>query len=407
MKRRVVITGMGLLSPIGNTVDSAMASLKAGRSGVRRMPNLGPVKGLLSQVGATVADFGENLIPRKFRRSMGRLALLAAAAGQQAVTAARLDTDLIRSGRVGVCIGQTTGSASATEQYLDALKREGVRGLKCTWFLQMMSHSAAANLAQMLGVAGRVWAPAASCASGSLAIGQGFEAIRDGHQDVMLCGGTEELHVATNAAFDVVGAASRAFNDRPTLTPRPFDVRRDGLVMAEGAGIVVLEEYEHAKRRSAAVLGEVLGFATYWDCEHLWAPAREGMARTIAGCLQSAECAANDVEYVNAHAAGTPTGDPAEAQATRSLVGHGPLVSSTKGHTGHTGAACGALEAIFCIEMIRQGFLVPTLNLEEVAPECAGLRYLREFAERKVSRVLTNNFALGGVSTSLLLGAAS
>ncbi len=407
MKRRVVISGMGLLCPIGNTIDAAMDALKAGRSGVRRMPEWAGVKDLHTQVGATVNDFDEKSIPREFRRSMGRLALLAAAAAQQAVAGAELDKALLGSGRVGISIGQTVGSPSATELYIDTLKREGVRGLKSTWFFQVMNHSAAANLALMFGAKGRVWAPAAACASGAQAIGLGFDTIRDGYQDVMLCGGSEELHVTTATTFDIVGGTSRAFNDTPHLTPRPFDKRRDGLVVGEAAGVVVLEELEHARRRGAQVLGEVLGFATHCDGEHMSAPARAGMARTIAACLESAGVAPKDVQYVNAHATGTPLGDPVEAQATRDVLGEGVPISSTKGHTGHTLAACGAIEAIFCVEMMRRGFLAPTLNLDEVDPECAGPRYLREVEERRVTRVLTNNFAFGGVNTSLLLGAAS
>jgi 3-oxoacyl-[acyl-carrier-protein] synthase II len=407
MKRRVVITGMGLLTPIGNSVEAVTAALKAGKSGVRRMPEWASWKDLHTQVGATVTDFDEKSIPREFRRSMGRLSLLAAAAAQQAVAASKLGSDVLGSGRAGLSMGQTVGSPGGTQLYFETLKNEGVRGLKSTWFFQIMNHSAAANLALMFGIKGRVWAPAAACASSSQAIGQGFETIADGHQEVMLCGGSEELHITTATTFDIVGGTSRAFNDQPNLTPRPFDKRRDGLVVGEAAGVLVLEEYEHAKRRGAPVFGELLGFATQCDGEHMSAPARAGMARTIAACLESAGCKASDVQYVNAHATGTPMGDPVEAQATRDALGDGVAISSTKGHTGHTLAACGALEAIFCLQMMREGFLAPTLNLEELDPECAGLRYLREVEERKVTRVLSNNFAFGGVNTSLLLGAAS
>ncbi|MHB8874659.1 MAG: beta-ketoacyl-[acyl-carrier-protein] synthase family protein, partial [Myxococcaceae bacterium] len=395
MKRRVVITGMGLLSPIGNDVETATLALKTGRSGVRRMPEWASTKDLHTQVGATVNGFDEKSIPREFRRSMGRLSLLAAAAAQQAVAAARLDKDTLSSGRAGISIGQTVGSPGGTQLYFETLKNEGVRGLKSTWFFQIMNHSAAANLALMFGVKGRVWAPAAACASGSQAIGQGFDCIRDGHQEVMLCGGAEELHLTTATTFDIVGGTSRAFNDQPNLTPRPFDVRRDGLVVGEAAGVVVLEELEHAKRRGATIFGELLGFATHCDGEHMSAPARGGMARTIGACLEQAGCKPGDVQYVNAHATGTQLGDPVEAQATRDALGDGMPISSTKGHTGHTLAACGAIEAIFCVQMMREGFLAPTLNLEELDPTCAGLRYVREVESRKVERVLSNNFAFG------------
>ncbi|MGQ0505784.1 MAG: beta-ketoacyl-[acyl-carrier-protein] synthase family protein, partial [Myxococcaceae bacterium] len=325
----------------------------------------------------------------------------------QAVESAKLTPALLGSGRAGLSLGQTVGSPHATETYFRTLRDEGVKGLKSTTFLQLMAHSGAANLALMLGVKGRVWAPAAACASGSQAIGQGFETIRDGHQDIMLCGGAEELHFTTAVTFDIVGGTSRAFNETPQLTPRPFDKRRDGLVVGEAAGLLVMEEYEYAKRRGAHILGEVLGFATHCDGEHLTAPAREGMARTIAGCLASAGLTPRDVHYVNAHATGTQMGDPVEAQATRDVLGGDIPVSSTKGHTGHTLAACGAIEAIFSLQMIRHRFIAPTLHLEEVDPDCAGLRYTREVEERPITRVLSNNFAFGGVNTSLLLAAPS
>jgi 3-oxoacyl-[acyl-carrier-protein] synthase II len=405
--RRVVITGMGLLTPIGNSVPEVVSSLKTGRSGVREMPEWAKWKDLHTRVGATVSGFDEKSIPREFRRSMGRLALLAAGAVTQAVAESKLDRETLGSGRAGISIGQTVGSPAATETFFDTMRLEGVRGLKSTTFLQLMAHSAAANLALMLGVTGRVWAPAAACASGSQAVGQGFETIRDGYQDIMLCGGAEELHVTTATTFDIVGGTSRAYNDRPSATPRPFDQKRDGLVVGEAAGMLVLEALDSAVRRGAPVLGEILGFATHCDGQHMSAPAREGMARTIAAALKSAGLSASDIGYVNAHATGTQLGDPVEAQATKDVLGEKVLVSSTKGHTGHTLAACGAIEAIFTLMMMRERFVAPTLNLEEVDPACAGLAHVRELQEQAVTRALSNNFAFGGVNTSLVLAAAS
>ncbi len=404
--RRVVVTGAGLMCPIGNSLEECTQSLRSGKSGVRQMPEWNVAKGLNTRVGATVNGFDEKSIPREYRRSMGRLALLAAAAANQATASAKLDKALLSSGRTGLSLGQTVGSPHATETYFNTIRDEGVKGLKSTTFLQLMAHSGAANLALMLGIKGRVWAPAAACASGSQAVGQGYETIRDGYQDIMLCGGAEELHVTTAVTFDIVGGTSRAYNETPQLTPRPFDKKRDGLVVGEAAGVLVLEEYQHAVRRGASILGEVLGFATHCDGEHLTAPAREGMARTIGACLASAGLSPRDVHYVNAHATGTQMGDPVEAQATRDALGGDVPVSSTKGHTGHTLAACGAIEAIFSLLMIRHRFIAPTLHLEEVDENCAGLRYVREVEERAVTRVLSNNFAFGGVNTSLLLAEA-
>lgn len=403
MKRRVVVTGMGLLSPIGNDEATVGAALRAGRSGVRAMPEWDALKGLQTRVGAVVTGFDEKSIPREYRRSMGRVALLAAAASARALDAAKVTSELCASGRLGISLGQTVGSPSAMQHFFETIAEEGVRGLKSTMFLQMMSHSAAANVALMFGVKGRVWAPAAACASGSQAIGQAFETIRDGAQDIMLCGGAEELHPTTAATFDIVGGTSRAFNDAPTRTPRPFDNRRDGLVVGEAAGMLVLEELAHAQARGAAIHAEVLGFATHCDGEHMSAPAARGMAQTMSAALTSAGLAAPDIDYVNAHATGTPIGDGIEARATLDVLGPTVPVSSTKGHTGHTLAACGAIEAIFSVLMLREGFIAPTLNLEEVEPACAGLRHVREVELWPLRRVMSNNFAFGGVNTSLVL----
>jgi 3-oxoacyl-[acyl-carrier-protein] synthase II len=211
--------------------------------------------------------------------------------------------------------------------------------------------------------------------------------------------------VTTAITFDIVQGTSRAFNAEPNKTPRPFDAKRDGLAVAEGAGILMLEEREHALKRGAEILGEVLGFATTCDGEHMSSPARAGMARTMQLSLESAGLAPGDIGYVNAHATGTPMGDGVEAQATMDVMGDKLPVSSTKGHTGHTLAGCGAIEAVFSLLMMQRGFLAPTLNLEQVASDCVGPNLLRETVERRVSRVMSNNFAFGGVNTSLILSA--
>ena len=402
--RRVAITGMGLMSPIGDDLDQVVDALREGRSGVRAIPSWSGWPNLHTRVAATVNNLDEKAVPRESRRSMGRVALLAAAAAERALVHARLSREVLQSGRAGISIGQTVGSPAATELFFETLRTQGVRGLKSTTFFQLMSHSAAANLALMFKVTGRVWAPAAACASSSQAIGQAYETIRDGYQEVMLCGGAEELHVTTAATFDIVGGTSRAFNDTPAATPRPFDRRRDGLVVGEGAGVLILEDLSFAVRRGAQILGEVLGFSTQCDGEHMSVPARAGMARTMAACLESAGMRVEDVDYINAHATGTPVGDAVEAQATADIFGERVPVSSTKGFTGHTLAACGAIEAIFGVLMMRRGFLAPTLNLDDVDPACRGIRHVLETQESPVRRVLSNNFAFGGVNTSLMIG---
>ena len=405
--RRVAITGYGALSPIGNTPEGIATALEQGHSGIRAMPEWAHWADLHTRVGGVVEGIDERSIPREYRRSMGRVAILAALAARDAIAHSRLTAELLASNRVGLSIGQTVGSPSAMETYFDTLRDLGPRGLKSTTFLQLMSHSAATNVALMHQIKGRVWAPVAACASSSQAIGLGFETIRAGAQDVMLCGGSEELHSTTAITFDIVGGTSRAFNDRPKLTPRPFEKRRDGLVVAEGAGIVVLEGWEHAVARGVPIYGEILGFATTCDAAHMSSPDQVGMARTMALGLASAGLKPSDVGYVNAHATGTPTGDGVEAQATLQVMGDQIPISSTKGHTGHTLAACGALEVIFSLLMMERGFLAATLNLEEIADEAKGPLHLREVIHRKVTRAMSNNFAFGGINTSLIIAAPS
>jgi 3-oxoacyl-[acyl-carrier-protein] synthase II len=408
MSRRVVITGWGAYSPIGNNAAAITEALKTGKSGVRAMPQWGETyKDLATRVGGVVEGFDEKVIGREHRRSMGRVALLAALAAKDAVASAGLSQELISSGRTGLSIGQTVGSPSATQNFFWTIKDEGVRALKSTTFLQLMNHSASANIALMLQLRGRVWAPGAACASSSQAVGQGFETIQLGAQDVMICGGTEELHITTAVTFDIVHGTSRAFNDSPSKTPRPFDAKRDGLVVAEGAGLLVLEEYEHAVKRGAKIHGEILGFGTTCDAAHMSTPDKQGMAKTMGLALASAGLKPGDIDYVNAHATGTPTGDGIEAQATLDVMGPDIPMSSSKGHTGHTLAACGALELVYCLLMMEHGFLAPTLNLETVADDSKGPRHLREVEAKKARRILSNNFAFGGINTSLVIASPS
>ena len=402
MPRRVAITGFGLLTPIGNGPEAVEASLRARRSGIRRVVEWEQVADLRPRVAGMVDAGDPKSIPRAVRRGMGMVAQYAALATQAAVSHAGIGAEELRSGRVGLALGSTTGSPLAIGEFYKTVDTVGVRGLRSTDFLKCMSHTCAANVAVMLGMTGRVMAPASACTSSAQAIGLAFELISSGLEDAMLAGGAEEVHYTTAATFDIVSAASHGYNDTPARTPRPFDARRDGLVVAEGAGVLVLEEWERAVRRGATIHGEVLGFATTCDGEHMAQPAPNGMHGCMARALESARLKPRDVDYVNAHATGTDVGDPAEAEATRRLFGAAVPVSSSKGYTGHTLGACGAIESIFCLLMMKGGFLAPTLNLEEVDPACAGLQHVTEVTAARPRRVMNNNFAFGGINTSLV-----
>ncbi len=401
--QRVVITGLGLRTPLGHTLDDLFDALIEGRSAVRAFPEWREVAEMSSYIGASIPDFNSREIPRKMRRTMGRLAQFAAASATDAVAQAGLEEATLSSGRVGVAVGSTLGSSVALEEFWRAYLLEGhTRGLKGGLFFQVMSHSAATNVALLLGVTGEALACNAACASATQAIVLATERIRAGRADAMIAGGADELHPAATLTFDGVGGASTGFNDDPEQSPRPFDAGRDGVVVAEGAGIVVLESLAHAKARDATILGEVLGGATSCDARHMASPSPDGMAACMQLGLDDAGLVTDQVDYVNAHATGTRVGDASEAEALHRLFGDQTPVSSIKGHLGHMQGACGAVEVAVCLEAMRRGVLPPTINLTE--SDVAGLDLPVEPREARVDRVLTTNFAFGGVNTCLVLG---
>jgi 3-oxoacyl-[acyl-carrier-protein] synthase II len=405
MTRRVVITGVGLTSPIGNDLASVSAALREGRHGIRAMPEWSGIQALATRVGAPVDDLDLSSFPRKKIRTMGRVSLLSTYATDQAVEDAGLDPEALASGRTGLCHGSTQGSTADLETFARTLfESSSLEGIPGSLYLKFMSHTCAANLAQYYGITGRVIPTVAACASASQAIGLGFETIRHGLQDVMVCGGAEEMHVMHAAAFDLVFAASSGFNDRPEATPRPYDRDRDGLVIGEGAGTLVLEEYDRARARKAPIYAEVLGFGLSCDGTHITAPSKEGMATALRLALADARIGPSDLDYINAHGTATEAGDIAESLATQDVVGSGVAFSSTKSYTGHTLGACGAIEVIFCLAMMRDAFVAANRNLNEVDERCGRLDYVRGTArELRPRLIMTNNFAFGGINTSLVL----
>ncbi|HJL19000.1 MAG TPA: beta-ketoacyl-ACP synthase [Sandaracinaceae bacterium LLY-WYZ-13_1] len=404
MTRRVAITGMGVVCPIGHSVDEMIAALKAGESGVRYMREWEAIEELRGRLGGNVVGLDlKKRYPRKKRRTMGRLALLATFASEQAVAQAGLDEALLTSGRLGLAYGSTSSSSHAMEDFCGPLfQQHTMRGLDSTAYLKFMTHSAAANLAQYFHVKGRIVPVNSACTSSSQTIGYGYESIVHGKQDVMICGGAEEQHYATAVTFDLLMATSIKYNADPTRSPRPFDAKRDGLVVGEGAATLVLESWEHAEARGATILGELVGYGTNCDGEHMTANSRAGMKGAMRLALDDAGLSPDDVDYVNAHATATDVGDIEESHATRELFERAIPCSSIKGTMGHTLGACGAIEAVACLRMLRDGFLAPNKNLDEVDPRCGELDYVREARETAPRVVMSNNFAFGGVNTSLV-----
>ena len=402
--RRVVITGMGAVSPFGRGITSLMDALISGKSGVVRVPALAEIKGMRTRVAALATGVDPMEIPRKFRRSMSSMSVFATLACQDAVVMAELTDTQLRSGRLGVSIGSTTGSPQTMQEFFrDFGIDNSLERMKSTLFFHIMNHSCASNVAQALGVTGRILAPAAACSTSCHAVGYAAEMIGMGKQDFMLCGGADEYHPLTSGTFDIMNAASTAFNDSPTSTPRPFDRDRDGIVCGEGSGILLLESLESAELRGAAILAEIVGFATNSDPGSIANPNASCIADCMSQALDDAQVKPSQVDYVNAHATATEQGDIAECEAISSVFGSRTPTSSLKGHLGHAMAASGTLELAACIEMLRQGLLIPTLNLDNVDPLCANVQHVHGVTKRPVTTVIKNNFALGGVNASIIL----
>jgi 3-oxoacyl-[acyl-carrier-protein] synthase II len=401
-RRRVVVTGMGVASPIGHSVPDVVRSLRAGTTGIVRMPQWAEYKGLWTRLAGEVRGL-ELDYPRKATRTMGRVALLAVWATERALEDAGLSLEDLAHARVGVSHGSTHGSSSSMKGPLERVFTEQTfEGMPSSAYFRFMSHTTAANLAIHFGIKGRILTTCSACTSGSQGIGYGYEAIRSGYEDLMLCGGAEELHELHAAVFDAMYATSTKYNDRPEASPRPYDAARDGMVVGEGAGTLVLEEYEHAVRRGAPIHAELVGYGTNCDGQHATSPSVEGMAGAMQRALADAALAPSAIDYVNGHGTATELGDIAETHATASVLGPRVPISSTKSYTGHTLGACGAIESIVAIQAIREGFLPPTRNLDAVDPRCAPLDYIREVREQSSRYVMNNNFAFGGINTSLV-----
>ncbi|MBV1862741.1 MAG: beta-ketoacyl-ACP synthase [Nannocystaceae bacterium] len=403
---RVVITGLGLACPLGNSFADVTTGLRDGRSAVQKVPEWGRIERLGSLVAGRVEGIEfKGRWPRKKSRTFGRVAALATFATEAAVEDSGLESDVLTQEDVGIAYGSTHGSSTAQEDFCRRIfANDSLATVASSAYLKFMSHTCAANLALFFGIRGRVLSTSAACVSGSQAIGTGYEAIRSGAASVMLCGGAEELHFVHAGVFDVLYAASSHHNDNPSATPRPFDRDRDGLAVAEGAGTVVLESLERAQARGAKIHAELLGYGTTCDGTHLTNPSPDGMARAMSMALRNSGVAAGELDYINAHATATKAGDIAESIATLEAIGDKVPISSTKGQTGHTLGGCGAIETIFCISMMQGGYLATNRNLDNVDPECRALNYLvGDVSSATVDTVMNNNFAFGGINTSLVL----
>jgi 3-oxoacyl-[acyl-carrier-protein] synthase II len=402
--RRVVVTGMAGITSLGSDWTSIEANFSANRSGIRRMAEWDRFTELNTRLAGPVDDFS---VPphwtRKQLRSMGRVSRLSVLAAERALADAGLLEDAsIRDGRMGVACGSSTGSTEEIKAFGNMLLNSVADGLNANSYIRMMPHTTAANISIFFGLTGRVIPTSSACTSGSQGIGYAYEAIKFGRLPLMLAGGAEELCATEAMVFDALYATSLK-NDAPHTSPRPYDSGRDGLVIGEGAGMLVLEELEHALARGATIHAELVGFGSNADGQHATKPEQLTMRRAMELALEDAGLAPAAIGYVNGHGTATEQGDIAETQATQALFGSGMPISSQKSFLGHTLGACGALESWFSIEMMNRDRYIHTLNLDEVDRRCGDLDYLRD-APRAMQHeyVMNNNFAFGGINTSLI-----
>lgn len=403
--RRVVVTGMGIVSPLGNDVGSVTESLRDSRSGLRHIPEYAEL-GLRSHVaGAPEIDL-EAEIDRKLKRFMGDAAAYAYVSMRDAIADAGLSEDQVRDPRTGVIAGSGGGSAQWQIAAGDLLREKGVRRVGPYMVPRTMCSTVSASLATAFGIRGVSYSISAACASSAHCIGAAVDMIRHGVQDIVFAGGGEELHWGLTVMFDAMGALSSRYNDSPTQASRPYDANRDGFVIAGGGGMLVLEDYEHAKARGAHIHAELVGYGVTSDGADMVAPSGEGAVRCMQMAMAGIEGQGkriNQIDYLNTHGTSTPAGDLVELQAVREAFGANvPSLSSTKALTGHSLGAASVHEAIYSLLMLKAGFMAASANIEELDEGATGFPILRETQEASLRTVMSNSFGFGGTNASLI-----
>ena len=404
--RRVVVTGMGVVSPLGHDADTVSKALRDSRSGIRARPDQAE-RGLRSQV-AGVCDLDlEAVIDRKLKRFMGDAAAYAYVAMRDAIADAGIDEETLHHPRTGVIAGSGGGSPEWQIETAELLREKGVRRVGPYMVPRTMGSTVSANLATAFGIRGVSYALSAACATSAHCIGAAADMIRHGVQDVVFAGGGEELHWGMTCMFDAMGALSTRYNDTPEVASRPYDVDRDGFVIGSGGGILVLEDYERAKARGARIHAELTGYGVTSDGADMVAPSGEGAVRCMRMALQGLDGqGVGKVDYLNTHGTSTPAGDIVELEAAREAFGADlPPLSSTKALTGHSLGAASVHEAIYSLLMLRDGFLAASANIATLDPRAEGFPVLRETREGKLRTVMSNSFGFGGTNATLVFSA--
>lgn len=397
--RRVVVTGFGIVSCLGNDPATVSKSLAEGRSGIRAIPHY-PAAGLRSHIAGVPQIVVSEHLDRRDLRFMGDAAAFAAIAMARAIASSGLTEAQVSHPRTGLIAGTGGGSPANIVEAADTLRERGLRRVGATRVPRTMCSTVSACLATSFHVKGVCYSLTSACATSAHCIGAAAEQIRWGNQDIMFCGGGEEEHWSLTALFDAMGALSTARNATPELASRAYDVQRDGFVIASGGGMLVLESYEHARARGAPILAELVGFGVTSDGADMVQPSGEGAVRCMRQALSGV---ARPVDYVNAHGTSTPLGDVIELNAVREVFGFDlPLLSSTKSLSGHSLGAAGVHEAIYTLLMLQGGFLAGSANIDELDPACADYPILRETRTMRVDTVMSNSFGFGGTNASLV-----
>ena len=399
--RRVVITGMGIVSSIGNNTNEVLASLREARSGISFAPEYAEL-GFRSQVQAAPQIDWESMIDRRALRFLAQGTAFAHIAMEQAIADAGLEEAEISNEKTGLIVGSGGASTKVIVEAAAITREKGPKRVGPFAVPKAMSSGPSATLSTWFKIKGLNFSISSACATSTHCIGSGYEQILMGKQDVVFAGGTEEIDWTLSVLFDAMGAMSTHFNDRPAIASRAYDVDRDGFVIAGGAGIVVLEEYEHAKARGAKIYGEVVGYAANSDGFDMVAPSGEGAERCMK--LAMAGAGGRKIDYLNPHGTSTPVGDEKEMGAVRAVFGDAaPAISSTKSLTGHSLGAAGAQEAIYSLLMLNNGFLAESAHIDNLDPIFEGLPILRKREDRQVETVMSNSFGFGGTNGCLVM----
>lgn len=399
--RRVVITGLGITSCLGNDADTVSAALREGRSGIRHIPQYAEL-GFRSQVGGAPEIDLEAQIDRKQKRFMGDAAAFAHVALRDAIADAGLDETLVSQPRTGLIAGSGGGSAEWQIEAADLLRARGIRKVGPYMVPRTMCSTVSATLATAFKIKGVSYSISAACATSAHCIGAAADLIRAGRQDIMFAGGGEELHWALTMMFDAMGALSSKRNADPTHASRPYDADRDGFVIAGGGGMLVLEDYDHAVKRGARIHAELLGYGVTSDGADMVAPSGEGAVRCMRMALEGV---AAPLDYLNTHGTSTPLGDVIELDAIRNALGDAlPPISSTKALSGHSLGAASVHEAIYCLLMMRDGFIAGSANIETLDEGAAAFPIVQTSRDAKLDTVMSNSFGFGGTNASLVFG---